>query len=60
MQGAVCSRIVHRQRTIYKTVEFTFRDIIKPMSVATYRTYSELPKEYQGILPEPEELRKLM
>ena len=43
-----------------KTVEFAFRDINKPMGVATYRTSSELPKEYQGILPEPEELRKLM
>ena len=30
------------------------------MGVATYRTSSELPKEYEGILPEPEELRKLM
>ena len=35
-------------------------NINKPMGVATYRTSSELPKEYQGILPEPEELRKLM
>ena len=43
-----------------KTVEFAFRDINKPMGVATYRTSSELPKEYEGILPEPEELRKLM
>ena len=43
-----------------KTVEFAFRDINKPMGVATYRTSTELPKEYQGILPEPEELRKLM
>ena len=43
-----------------KTVEFAFRDINKPMGVATYRTSSELTKEYQGILPEPEELRKLM
>ena len=43
-----------------KTVEFAFRDINKPMGVATYRTSSELPKEYQGILPEPEELRKLL
>ena len=43
-----------------KTVEFAFRDINKPMGVATYRTSLELPKEYEGILPEPEELRKLM
>ena len=43
-----------------KTVEFAFRDINKPMGVSTYRISSELPKEYQGVLPEPEELRKLM
>jgi predicted nuclease of restriction endonuclease-like (RecB) superfamily len=43
-----------------KTVEFAFRDINKPMGVSTYRTSTELPKEYEGILPEPEELRKLM
>lgn len=43
-----------------KTVEFAFRDINKPMGVATYRTSFELPKEYEGILPKPEELRKLL
>ncbi|MBR4838658.1 MAG: DUF1016 family protein [Bacteroidales bacterium] len=43
-----------------KTVEFAFRDIHKPMGVATYRTSAELPKQYQGILPTPEELMKLM
>lgn len=43
-----------------KTVEFAFRDINKPMGVATYRTSSELPKEYQGILPEPKDLIELM
>lgn len=43
-----------------KTVEFAFRDINKPMGVATYQTSSELPKQYRGILPEPEELRKLL
>ena len=43
-----------------KTVEFAFRDINKPMGVATYKTSSELPHEYRGILPEPEELRRLM
>ena len=43
-----------------KTVEFAFRDINKPMGVATYKTSSELPREYRGILPEPEDLRKLM
>ena len=43
-----------------KTVEFAFRDINKPMGVATYKTSSELPREYRGILPDPEELVKLM
>ena len=43
-----------------KTVEFAFRDINKPMGVATYKTSTELPHEYRGILPDPDELRKLM
>ena len=43
-----------------RIVEFAFRDITKPMGVATYRTSAELPKEYQGILPDPDELRELM
>ena len=43
-----------------KTVEFAFRDINKPMGVATYKTSKELPHEYRGILPDPEELIKLM
>lgn len=43
-----------------KVVEFAFRDTDKPMGVATYRTFKELPKEYHGILPDEEELRKLL
>ena len=43
-----------------KTVEFAFRDINKPMGVATYKTSSELPKEYQGILPAAKDLMELM
>lgn len=43
-----------------KIVEFAFRDINKPMGVSTYKTSAELPKQYRGILPDPEELRKLM
>ena len=43
-----------------KTVEFAFRDINKPMGVATYKTSTELPHEYRGILPDPDELRKLI
>jgi hypothetical protein len=43
-----------------KTVEFAFRDTSKPMGVATYKTASELPNEYKGILPEVSELEKLL
>jgi RecB family endonuclease NucS len=43
-----------------KTVEFAFRDINKPMGVATYKISHKLPKEYHGLLPEPETLLKLM
>jgi predicted nuclease of restriction endonuclease-like (RecB) superfamily len=43
-----------------KTVEFAFRDTSKPMSVATYRTASELPMEYRGILPDAEKLKALL
>lgn len=43
-----------------RIVEFAFRDINKPMGVSTYKTSAELPKQYRGILPDPEELRKLM
>lgn len=42
-----------------KIVEFAFRDTDKPMGVATYRTFNELPQEYQGILPDEEELKSL-
>lgn len=43
-----------------KIVEFAFRDTDKPMGVATYRTFNELPKEYHGILPDEEELKRLL
>lgn len=46
------------QRT--KTVEFAFRDTSKPMGVATYKVASELPKDYEGILPKVEDLKKLL
>jgi predicted nuclease of restriction endonuclease-like (RecB) superfamily len=39
-----------------KVVEFAFRDTSKPMGVATYRMAKELPKEYQGILPDADKL----
>lgn len=43
-----------------RTVEFAFRDLHKPMGVATYHTSINLPPQYQGILPEPDDLIKLM
>ena len=43
-----------------KIVEFAFRDTSKPMGVATYRTFKELPPEYKGILPDAEKLKELM
>ena len=43
-----------------RIVEFSFRDTTKPMGVATYKTASELPKEYRNILPDAEQLKNLM
>ena len=43
-----------------KKVEFSFRDMTKPMGVATYHSSSELPEAYKDILPSAEELRKLL
>jgi predicted nuclease of restriction endonuclease-like (RecB) superfamily len=43
-----------------KIVEYAFRDMTKPMGVATYKTASELPTEYKNILPDAERLKKLL
>ena len=43
-----------------KTVEYAFRDMTKPMGVATYKTASELPPEYKNILPDAERLKELL
>jgi predicted nuclease of restriction endonuclease-like (RecB) superfamily len=43
-----------------KTVEYAFRDMSKPMGVATYKTTSELPSEYQNVLPDAEKLKELL
>lgn len=43
-----------------KTVEFAFRDTSKPMGVATYKTATELPDEYKGILPNAEDLKNVL
>jgi len=41
-------------------VEYAFRDMSKPMGVATYKTTKELPPEYKNILPDTESLRELL
>lgn len=43
-----------------KTVEFSFRDMNKPMGVASYKTASQLPIQYKNALPDAETLKKLM
>lgn len=43
-----------------KVVEFSFRDINKAMGVSTYKTANELPKEFDGLLPDAETLKRLM
>lgn len=40
--------------------EYAVRDYNKPMGVATYKTFSDMPKEMQQALPDIEELKKLM
>jgi predicted nuclease of restriction endonuclease-like (RecB) superfamily len=41
-------------------VEYAFRDMSKPMGVATYQLSSELPEQYRDILPDAETLKKLL
>ena len=43
-----------------KTVEFSFRDISKPMGVATYQLATQLPEPYRNILPDAEALKQLL
>lgn len=43
-----------------KMVEYAFRDMSKPMGVATYKLTTELPKQYSKALPNPEDLRKIL
>ncbi|MCH8569296.1 MAG: PDDEXK nuclease domain-containing protein [Balneolales bacterium] len=43
-----------------KVVEFAFRDMNKAMGVATFKTSRELPAGYKGILPNSEELKKIL
>lgn len=41
-------------------VEYTLHDATKPIGVATYKTYRQLPKELQAQLPSPEVIEKLL
>ena len=41
-------------------VEFAIKTIDKAMGVATYRTTKEVPKEMRGILPDTDDLAKLL
>jgi predicted nuclease of restriction endonuclease-like (RecB) superfamily len=41
-------------------VEYAFRDMSKPIGVATYTLSSELPEQYRDILPDADTLRKLL
>jgi len=43
-----------------KIVEYAFRDMSKPMGVATYKTATELPPEYKDVLPDVEKLKELL
>jgi predicted nuclease of restriction endonuclease-like (RecB) superfamily len=43
-----------------KVVEFAFRDMNKAMGVATFKTSRELPADYKGILPNSNELKKIL
>ena len=43
-----------------KTVEYAFRDMSKPLGVATYKTASDLPPEYKDALPDAERLKELL
>jgi len=43
-----------------KIVEYALRDTSKPMGVSTYKLAIELPDKYRDVLPDPDELRRLM
>jgi len=41
-------------------VEFAFNDYNKAMGVATYKTSRQIPEKFRGLLPDSEELKKLL
>ncbi|MDR2921482.1 MAG: PDDEXK nuclease domain-containing protein [Tannerella sp.] len=62
-------RLPHENRSIgiilcksqkQNIVEYAFRDMTKPMGVATYKVAAELPDEYKNILPDAEQLKRLL
>ncbi len=62
-------RLPHENRSIgiilcksqkQNIVEYAFRDMTKPMGVATYKVATELPDEYKDILPDVEQLKQLL
>ena len=46
-----------KSRTI---VEYALHDARKPIGVSTYKTVKRLPKDYQGRLPSPKEISRLL
>ena len=49
-----------KKEALTKIIMIAVRDYNKPMGVATYKTFSDMPKEMQKTLPDIEELKKLM
>lgn len=43
-----------------KMVEYAFRNTTTPMGVATYTLTTKLPKQYSEVLPNPDDLKKLL
>jgi len=43
-----------------KKVEYSFRDLNKPMGVSVFKTTKELPDKYKNALPNPEMLKSLL
>jgi predicted nuclease of restriction endonuclease-like (RecB) superfamily len=43
-----------------KKVEYSFRDVHKPMGVSVYKTTETLPPELRNVLPDAESLKKLL
>ncbi len=43
-----------------KIVKFAFRDYNKAMGVSTFKTSRQIPEKYKGLLPDTNELKKLL